>query len=161
MFLQIILWIVAVALIAAGLAGTVVPALPGLPLIFCGAWVAALIDSYEEIGVGVLIVLGVLTALGMLVDWISQAFGAKRAGATKLGILGSIIGTFAGVFTGFWGLLFMPLLGAAIGEFIDHQDVLRSGKVGFSTWVGMMVGTVVKLGIAFTMIGVVVAAWFI
>lgn len=161
MVTEILLWTLAVGFMAIGLAGTVVPILPGLPMIFAGAWIAAWIGSYEQIGVTSLVILGILTVIGLAVDALAQALGAKKAGATKLGVIGSMIGTFVGVFTGLWGLLFMPLAGAAIGEFIDHQDAVKSGKVGIATWVGMMVGTVIKLGIAFTMVGIVVAAWFI
>lgn len=161
MVTEILLWTLSVGFIAIGLAGTVVPILPGLPMIFAGAWIAAWIGSYEQIGVASLVILGILTVIGLAVDALAQALGAKKAGATKLGVIGSMIGTFVGIFTGLWGLLFMPLVGAAIGEFIDHQDAIKSGKVGIATWVGMMVGTVIKLGIAFTMVGIVVAAWFI
>ena len=155
--LDIILWIAAVLLMGVGILGTVIPMIPGLPMIFAGAWLAAFIDHYDKINVWVVVLLGVLMLLGLAVDWIAQTMGAKKAGATKLGIVGSLIGTFVGIFTGLWGLIFMPLLGAAIGEFIDHQDMLRSGKVGFATWLGMIIGTVVKLALAFTMIGVVIA----
>ena len=159
--LNVTLWILAIGLMAAGLVGTVVPMIPGLPLLFAGAWIAAFIGNYEEIGIFTLVVLGTLTVIGLVIDWVAQSLGAKKAGATKLGIVGSLIGTVVGIFTGLWGLIFMPLLGAAIGEFIDHQDLLRSGKVGVATWFGMMIGTVVKLGIAFTMVGVVIAALII
>ncbi|WP_289171713.1 DUF456 domain-containing protein [uncultured Parasutterella sp.] len=155
--LDIILWITAVLLMGVGILGTVIPMIPGLPMIFAGAWLAAFIDHYDKINVWVVVLLGVLMLFGLAVDWIAQTMGAKKAGATKLGIVGSLIGTFVGIFTGLWGLIFMPLLGAAIGEFIDHQDMLRSGKVGFATWLGMIIGTVVKLALAFTMIGVVIA----
>lgn len=155
--LDIILWIAAVLLMGVGILGTVSPMIPGLPMIFAGAWLAAFIDHYDKINVWVVVLLGVLMLFGLAVDWIAQTMGAKKAGATKLGIVGSLIGTFVGIFTGLWGLIFMPLLGAAIGEFIDHQDMLRSGKVGFATWLGMIIGTVVKLALAFTMIGVVIA----
>lgn len=155
--LDIILWIAAVLLMGVGILGTVIPMIPGLPMIFAGAWLAAFIDHYDKINVWVVVLLGVLMLFGLAVDWIAQTLGAKKAGATKLGIVGSLIGTFVGIFTGLWGLIFMPLLGAAIGEFIDHQDMLRSGKVGFATWLGMIIGTVVKLALAFTMIGVVIA----
>ncbi len=161
MVTEIILWTLALGFMAVGLAGTVIPILPGLPMIFAGAWIAAWIGSYEQIGVTSLVILGVLTVIGLAVDALAQALGAKKAGATKLGVIGSMIGTFVGIFTGLWGLLFMPLVGAAIGEFIDHQAAIKSGKVGIATWVGMMVGTVIKLGIAFTMVGIVIAAWFI
>lgn len=155
--LDIILWVAAVLLMGVGILGTVIPMIPGLPMIFAGAWLAAFIDHYDKINVWVVVLLGVLMLFGLAVDWIAQTMGAKKAGATKLGIVGSLIGTFVGIFTGLWGLIFMPLLGAAIGEFIDHQDMLRSGKVGFATWLGMIIGTVVKLALAFTMIGVVIA----
>ncbi len=155
--LDIILWIAAVLLMGVGILGTVIPMIPGLPMIFAGAWLAAFIDHYDKINVWVVVLLGVLMLFGLAVDWIAQTMGAKKAGATKLGIVGSLIGTFVGIFTGLWGLIFMPLLGAAIGEFIDHQDMLRSGKVGFATWLGMIIGTVVKIALAFTMIGVVIA----
>ena len=132
--LDIILWVIAAALMVIGFAGTIVPMIPGLPLIFAGAWLAAFIDHYNEISVMTLVILAVLTVIGL------------------------IVGTIIGIFTGLWGLIFMPLLGAAIGEFIDHRDLLKSGKVGFATWLGMMIGIVIKLGLAFTMIGIVIAA---
>ncbi len=130
-------------------------------MIFFGAWLAGYIDDYQKIGVTPIVIIGVLTVIGLIIDWVGQSLGAKKAGATKLGIIGSMIGTFVGIFTGLWGLLFMPLIGAAIGEFIDHQDMIRSGKVGVATWIGMIIGTVVKLGLAFTMVGILIAAWFI
>jgi uncharacterized protein len=67
----------------------------------------------------------------------------------------------AGIFTGLWGLLFMPLAGAAIGEYLAHQDALRAGKVGIATWFGLLIGTAVKIAVAFTIIGVAVAALMI
>ena len=127
--LDIILWVIAAALMVIGFAGTIVPMIPGLPLIFAGAWLAAFIDHYNEISVMTLVILAVLTVIGLIVDWIAQTLGAQKAGATKLGILGSFIGTIIGIFTGLWGLIFMPLLGAAIGEFIDHRDLLKSGNL--------------------------------
>jgi uncharacterized protein YqgC (DUF456 family) len=62
------------------------------------------------------------------------------------------------VFTGLWGLVFMPLVGAALGEFYAHRDALKAGRVGLATWVGMLLGTAVKLAIALTLIGVFLAA---
>lgn len=159
--MDVVLWIIAIGLMVVGFAGTIVPMIPGLPLIFAGAWLAAYIDHYDKIGVVTLVILAVLTIVGLVIDWVAQTLGAQKAGATKLGILGSLIGTVIGIFTGLWGLIFMPLIGAAIGEFIDHQDMLRSGKVGFATWLGMMIGIVIKLGLAFTMVGVVIAALII
>lgn len=159
MWLNVLLWILAIASVSVGLLGTMIPILPGLPMIFIGSWLAAWIDDYNEISVTAVVIIGVLTVIGLAIDWVAQTMGAKKAGASKLGIIGSFIGTIVGIFTGLWGLLFMPLIGAAIGEFIDHQDMLRSGKVGLATWIGMLVGTVIKLSLAFTMVGILVSAY--
>jgi uncharacterized protein YqgC (DUF456 family) len=155
------LWIVAVLLIVVGVAGTVLPALPGVPLIFGGVLLAAWIDDFQRISVFTVVVMAVLAVLGIVIDYVAAAVSAKRAGASKEGILGAAIGTLAGVFTGLWGLLFMPLVGAAVGEFIAHKDMFRASKVGVATWFGLLVATAVKLAIAFTMVGVFIAALLI
>ena len=152
------LWIVAVLLIVVGIAGTVLPALPGVPLIFGGVLLAAWIGDFQRISVFTVVVLAVLAVVGIVIDYIAAAISAKRAGASKQGIVGAAIGTVAGIFTGLWGLLFMPLIGAAIGEFIAHKDAFRAGKVGAATWFGLLVATAIKLAIAFTMVGVFIAA---
>ena len=153
-----LLWIVAVALVIVGLVGTVLPAIPGVPLIFIGVLIAAWAEQFQRISGVTIGVLAVLAVIGVAIDYVAASASAKRAGATRAGIIGAALGTVAGIVTGLWGLLFMPLVGAAIGEFISHRDALRAGKVGVATWVGLLVGTVVKIAIAFTMIGVFVAS---
>lgn len=161
MTMTIALWSLAVLLIVIGFAGTVLPALPGIPLIFGGVLLAAWIDDFQHIGGWVVGVLAVLAVIGIAVDYVAAALSAKRVGASRQGIVGAAIGTLAGIFTGLWGLLFMPLVGAAIGEFLAHKDALRAGKVGIATWFGLLIGTAVKIAVAFTMIGVAVAALLI
>jgi uncharacterized protein YqgC (DUF456 family) len=154
----VLLWIVAVTLIVVGVIGTVLPALPGVILVFGGIVLAAWIDDFTRIPVWVVLLLGAMTAVAWVVDYAAAAMGAKRVGASKLAIIGALIGTFVGVFTGLWGLLFMPLVGAAIGEFIAQRDVRRAGTVGLATWLGLLLGTAIKIAIVFTMIGVFVVA---
>jgi len=96
-----------------------------------------------------------------VIDYVAAALSAGRAGASRQGLIGAVLGTLAGLFTGFWGLLFMPLAGAAIGEFIARRDMLHAGKVGAATWFGLVISVVVKLAIAFTMVGVFIAALLI
>jgi len=153
-----LLWVVAVALVVVGLVGTVLPAIPGVPLIFIGVLIAAWTEDFQRISGITLGILAVLAVLGVVIDYVAASASAKRAGASRAGIIGAAVGTVAGIVTGFWGLLFMPLVGAAIGEFISHRDALRAGKVGVATWIGLLVGTVLKIAIAFTMIGVFVAS---
>lgn len=153
-----LLWVVAVLLVVVGALGTVLPALPGVPLIFIGVLMAAWAEDFQRIGGWTVGVLAVLAVIGLVVDYVAASLSAQRAGASRQGIIGAAIGTVAGIFTGLWGLVFMPLAGAAIGEFIAHRDALRAGKVGVATWFGLLVGTAVKIAVAFTMIGVFVAA---
>jgi uncharacterized protein len=153
-----ILWTAAIALILIGVAGTVLPVLPGAILVFGGIALAAWIDDFARIPAWLLVPLAVLTAMAWIVDYAAAAFGAKRAGASPLAIVGAFVGTLAGVFTGLWGLLFMPLVGAAVGEYLAQRDLRRAGKVGIATWIGLLLGTAAKVAIVFAMIGIFVFA---
>jgi uncharacterized protein YqgC (DUF456 family) len=154
----IVLWIVAIALIAIGIVGTVVPALPGVTLMFAGMALGAWIDDFTRVPGWVLVVLGVLTAIAWVVDFAAGALGAKRAGASGRAVVGAAVGTLVGIFTGLWGLLFMPLVGAAIGEYSAQRDLRRAGKVGVATWIGLLLGAAVKIAIVFAMVGIFVTA---
>jgi len=152
--MDIALWILAFALIAIGLVGTVMPALPGPPLVLLGILLAAWIDRFAKIPGWVCAIVSVLALAAIAIDWIAGAMGARRVGASKWAVIGATLGAILGVLSGLWGLIFMPLLGAAIGEFIARQDLLRAGHVGLATWIGMLLGTVAKLAIVAVMIGI-------
>jgi len=153
-----LLWIIALALIAIGVAGTILPAIPGVTLVFLGMLLGAWIDDFARIPVWLVAIFALLTAVAWAVDYFAAAAGAKRAGASKLAVIGAMVGTVAGIFTGFVGLLFMPLVGAAVGEFIAQRDLRRAGTVGVATWLGLLVGTAIKVAIVFAMIGAFVLA---
>ena len=153
-----LLWVVAVALIVIGVAGVVLPALPGIAFVYGGIVLAAWIGGFKQVGAGTVIALGVLAAIGMAIDYVATTIAAQRAGASRYGLIGAAIGTIAGVFTGLIGIFFMPLVGAAVGEYIARRDALRAGKVGLATWLGLIAGIVAKLAIVFAMVGVFVAA---
>ncbi len=156
-----LLWILAIALIGVGVVGTVLPALPGTTLVFAGVLLAAWIDDFARISGWTVGFLGVLAALTWAIDFAAAAMGAKRVGASGYAIIGAALGTLAGVFTGLWGLIFMPLAGAAAGEYIAQRDVRRAGQVGVATWLGLLLGTALKVAIVFTMLGVFIAALLI
>ncbi|MFO1361152.1 MAG: DUF456 domain-containing protein [Burkholderiales bacterium] len=159
--MTIALWVLAVLLIVAGVVGTVLPALPGVILVFAGVALGAWIDGFARISGWTVGVLGVLTLIAWLIDFVAGYYGAKRVGASAQALAGAAIGTVAGVFTGLVGLVFMPLAGAAIGEFLARRDALRAGRVGLATWVGMALGTAAKVAIVFLMIGIFLAALLI
>lgn len=156
--LTVLLWVIVVLLMLVGIVGTVLPAIPGVTLLFGGVVLAAWIDRFTRIPVWLVVVCGVLTVITWVIDYTSAAGAARKHGASRLAVIGALIGTVAGIFTGLVGLLFMPLAGAAIGEFIARRDLVRAGKVGVATWIGIVVGTAVKLAIAFAMVGAVIVA---
>jgi len=156
--MTVVLWVAAIALIAIGVAGTILPAIPGVGLVFLGMLLAAWIDDFARIPLWLVVIFAILTAVAWAIDYLAAAAGAKRAGASKLAVLGAMIGTVAGIFMGFVGLLFMPLVGAAVGEYIAQRDLRRAGNVGVATWLGLLVGTAVKVAIVFAMIGAFVVA---
>jgi uncharacterized protein YqgC (DUF456 family) len=157
----IFLWALAGLLVIVGLAGTFLPALPGVPLVFAGLFIAAWIGDFQKIGWPTLAILAVLTALAMAADLIATLLGAKRAGASRLALLGAAIGSIVGLFFGLIGILLFPFVGAVIGELVARQRLDQAARVGFATWLGMLFGTLAKLSLAIAMLGVFVIAYFI
>ncbi len=157
--MELALTVLAIFLVVIGLVGTVLPALPGVPLIFGGLLLIAYQDGFNKVGVVMLVILGVLALLAIAVDYVAAIFGAKRVGASRLALIGATVGTLLGLFFGFVGLIFGPFVGAAAGEFIARQDTIQAGKVGLATWLGIVIGVAVKLGIAFLMVGIFVASY--
>jgi uncharacterized protein YqgC (DUF456 family) len=153
-----LLWSLAVVLIVVGVVGTVLPMLPGTALVFAGILLAAWIDDFQRITMTTVIVCGLLTLVAWGADYASAMLGAKKAGASRLAVIGAAAGTVAGLFTGLVGVLFMPLLGAAIGEYIADRNAVRAAHVGAATWVGLLLGTVAKVVVTFMMIGLFVVA---
>lgn len=154
-------WVGVTLLVVAGLAGTILPALPGVPLVFAGLFLAAYLDDFQRVGWFTLSLLGGLTVLSMVLEFVTSALGAKRAGASKLALVGALVGSLLGVFSGLWGLLLFPFIGAVLGEWIVRQNLDQASRVGLATWLGMIVGMVLKLAIAFAMIGTFILAYFI
>lgn len=154
--MDILLWVIAVALIVIGVVGVIVPALPGIALIYGGIVLGAWIGHFEKVGSGTLIALGVLAAVGFVIDYVATTVAAQKAGASRLGLIGAAVGTVAGIFMGLIGIFFMPLVGAAVGEYLARRDALRAGRIGIATWLGLLAGVVAKLAIVCAMIGVFV-----
>jgi len=156
------LWyVLAAILILVGIIGTVLPALPGVPLVFAGMLLAAWADGFQHVGLWTLIGLGVLTIIAVAVDFLAGLAGAKRVGASRLALIGAAIGTIVGIFFGIPGLLLGPFLGALIGELVAGGTLQRAAGVGAGAWIGFLVGTVLKLGVCFAMLGLFALAFIV
>ena len=94
-------------------------------------------------------------------DFVASALGAKKLGASPRGILGATIGAVVGIFFGLPGLVLGPFLGAVAGELSARRELLHAGRAGLGTWVGIVLGSVAKLTLAFLMVGVFATAWLL
>ena len=154
-------WLIAAILIVVGVAGTVLPALPGTMLVLAGIVLGAWLDDFTRVKWWVVAIIGVLAVAAWATDYFATILGAKKVGASKWALIGAALGTVAGIFMGLIGVLFMPFVGAVIGELIAQKNVKQAAKVGLATWLGLLVGTVIKLVLVFMMIGIFGAAFLL
>jgi len=157
----LLLKILAAALVLMGLAGTLLPVLPGVPLIFVGLLVAAWADNFQHVGAVALTILGALTVLAIAADFLASALGAKKLGASPKAVAGATIGAIVGIFFGLPGIVLGPFLGAVIGELSAKRELLQAGKSGLGTWLGLLLASVAKLTVSFLMIGVFITAYLL
>jgi uncharacterized protein YqgC (DUF456 family) len=158
--LDTVLYVIAAVLILTGLVGAVVPVLPGIPLIFAGIWLIARLDQYRHLGPWWLTVIALVGALGLTIDLVAGALGARRVGASPRAVWGALLGTLFGLFLGLPGLLLGPFVGAVLGELAAGSSILRSTHVGASAWIGLIFGTLIKLVASVTMVALFGAAWW-
>lgn len=163
---QSLYYFLAVVMVALGLLGTVLPAIPGLPLMFAGMLLAAWAGDFQQVGVAMIAVLGLLTLLSLAIDFWATAVGAKRVGASGKAVAGALLGTIVGLFFGPLGLFAGPFAGALAGELLHRRrlgrgDLGHAARVGFGTWLGIVFGVVLKLTLAFAMLGLFVLAWVV
>jgi uncharacterized protein YqgC (DUF456 family) len=157
---DILYWLLAILLVAIGLAGVVLPAIPGAPLLFGGLFLAAWVEDFVYVGKWTLVILGLLALLTYGVDFWAAMFGAKRFGASKRAITGALIGTLVGLFLGLPGVLFGPFIGAVIGELSARRKLEDAARAGFGATIGLVLGVALKVALALSMIGIFAVARF-
>jgi uncharacterized protein len=155
-----IIFIVAVLMIV-GLLGSILPLVPGSPLILAGVFIYSWYTGFLIIGWKTLLVLGILTLLSESLDHLASVAGARKYGAGKWGMLGAFLGGIAGIFFGgIIGILVGPLLGAIFGELFHGAKLEASLRIGWGTFIGFLMGTLGKFIIALIMIGLFLLSLF-
>lgn len=154
--MEIFWWVVTVLLMLIGLAGTVLPLLPGTILILVGAIVHRLAFGAEHsVGWWTIAALTLLMILSHVLELLSGSLGAKYFGATRWGAIGGILGGVVGIFFGLVGLIVGPLVGVLIGELLGGQNILPATRSTWGTLLGTTAGMIGKVLIALVMI-----VWF-
>ncbi|HEU4427141.1 MAG TPA: DUF456 domain-containing protein, partial [Myxococcota bacterium] len=147
-------------LVVIGVAGLLLPGLPGAPLLFAGFVVAAWAEDFAYVGFWWLALLGVLAAVTYAVDFAATALGAKRFGASPRAVLGAALGALVGIFFGPLGWILGPFAGAVLGELTVKRDLGGAQRAGFGATLGLLLGSVAKFALACLMIGIFVAVRF-
>jgi len=151
--MELLWWLITIALFAVGLIGAVIPILPGTTIIFAAALIhRVMLGPEKSVGWRTIAILFVLTVLTYAIDFLSGYYGAKYFGATKWGMFGAMLGALVGIFFGFIGLFVGPVIGAIIGEFIAGKELVDAGRAGWGSLLGSLAGMLGKLAIAVVMI---------
>lgn len=152
---MIALFVLTLVIMLFGLAGTIIPMLPGLPIMWAGALIYAIITGFQEIGLIYLVVFGALTVVVQVLDYVANLYGAKKMGASGWGIFGALVGMLVGLFTGgVVGLVVGSFAGAILGEILIGKTGSQALKAGLGTFLGFLGGTLIKFAVGCTMLGI-------
>ncbi len=138
---------------AFGLVGTMLPGLPGTPLVFLAAFGHRLYFGEHGASDWVLWALGLLTVFSLVMDFVVTALGAKHLGASWKGILGAVVGGGVGIFFALPGVLLGPLIGALLFELAGGRKLRDSARAGLGAALGLIVGTIGRMACCIAMIG--------
>ena len=155
------LWLVVVLLVIVGLAGIVLPALPGVPLLYGGLLLGAWIDEFARVGVTAIVVIGVLALLAWLIDFFASLFTTRSVGASRQAMIGTVLGGLIGIIGGLIGIILGTVIGAIAGEVMTSRNAAHAGRVGVAAGMGFVVALAAKLVLALTMLAIFAYAYFV
>ena len=153
---EVLLWIVVIVIFIIGVGGSVLPVLPGSPIVFAGVLLFAVFTGFEKVTWTVVGIIGGIMVLSQVIDMLVSAYGAKRRGATMWGIVGGIIGGFVGLFFGgLPGLLLGIFALSFLAEWMLGGMELRNALgVGWASLLGFLGGTLMKIALVLSMVGI-------
>ena len=153
-----LIWSLTGLLLLAGLVGSALPQVPGLPIIFAAALLHGIMTGFNPLGWPTIIAVGAVTVAMQVMDYLASMWGVKRLGGTRWGIIGSAVGSIAGLFTGgLLGLVVGGFLGAVLGELLGAgQDLGASFKIGLGSLLGLLAGTLVRMVAAVFLVALII-----
>ena len=157
--------IVAILLVVAGVAGTVLPMLPGAPLVFAGLLLAAWQGGFDQVSIITMVIIGAIAAMAWAVDFFASIVTAKKVGASKYALWGAGIGALLGIAGGIVGLIIGPAIGAIVGELITHKSTSKEATtkattVGIAAGLGFVLALAIKIVLVLTMLAVFAYAYY-
>lgn len=158
--METVLFIVGPLLVLVGVLGTILPAVPGAPLVFVGLLLVAWADRFQRVGLWPLVVVGALAIVALVIDWLATAYGVKKSGASGWALGGAVLGLFVGLLFPPVGLLLGPFVGALAGEYYARRDLQQATRAGVGAGIGLVIGLAARVVMVFAMIGTFLLAWF-
>jgi hypothetical protein len=140
----------AIVFMIVGIAGCLLPVLPGPPLSYLGL-VVLHFTRFADISKNLFIILGIVAVVVTIVDYIVPIWGTKKFGGSKYGMRGATVGLIIGLFLGPLGIIIGPFIGAVVGELIFKDDVKYALKAGFGSLLGFLTGIGLKLAASLLM----------
>ena len=136
--------IIGIILLLAGIAGCILPLLPGPPLCFI-ALIIQQLNGEPPFTTNFLLLWGGITIVVTILDYVIPLYGTRRFGGSKYGIWGCTIGLIAGFWLGPFGIIIGPFVGAFVGEILANNDSATALKSAFGSFIGFLLGTMLKL----------------
>jgi uncharacterized protein YqgC (DUF456 family) len=159
--MEVVLYALGALALLAGIAGLVLPVLPGALLLVLGVFLVAWAGHFAVIGWGT-VAFSVLVAVAITaVDWGASVLGARAFGASRWAVIGSALGLGVGLFLGFPGILLGPAVGAVLLEFLKDPNFAKAARAGAGAFVGFVVGSVLKIALAFFLVGVLLLSFLL
>ncbi len=162
--------IVAILLVVVGIAGTVLPMLPGVPLVFAGLLLAAWHGGFDQVSILTMVIIGAIAAMAWAVNFFASVVTAKKVGASKYALWGAGIGAIVGIAGGIVGLIIGPAIGAIIGELISHISASKEATtdvntaklttVGIAAGLGFVLALAIKIVLVLAMLAVFAYAYY-
>lgn len=155
---EVLLFVVALAIMIVGLAGVILPVLPGIPLIFAAAALYGIVTGFSGIGLNMILFLAGLTVFGLIVDYLANYLSVRKMGGGRAGAVGAVIGLMVGVWLGLAWIVILPFVLAVAFELLAGKEGRSAFKAGLGAMVGLLFGGLLRFVIGCVMIGLFVWA---
>ena len=153
--------ILGLLMVVVGIAGTLLPMLPGVPLVFAGLLLIAWLDGFTKVSILTIVIIGVFALIAWAIDFAASFVTAKKVGASKQALWGTVIGGIVGLFVGgLAGIILGPAIGAMLGELMAHQDKSRATTVGIAAGFGFVLALLAKWVLTLLMLGIFTYAYY-
>jgi uncharacterized protein YqgC (DUF456 family) len=155
---EVVLFIVALVIMIIGLAGVILPILPGIPLIFAAAALYGIFTGFRDVTVRVILILAGLNVLGIVVDYLANYLSVRKMGGSRVGAIGAVIGLMIGIWIGVVWVVVLPFLLSVAFELLAGKEGRRALKAGTGALVGLLFSGLLRFVIGCVMIGLFVWA---